>query len=104
MTLHVVLPLVQPELIVYAGTVHEPTVEPPDGAATRFSVAVLLNAAVHVPDATPPVLVQFNWVASVGVDVLVTAPLPVPENAIVTFLLSVKAPFCITPDVRPVTV
>ena len=59
-TLHTVLPLVQPELIVYAGTVHEPTVESPDGVAVRFRVAVLLNAAVHVPDATPPVLVQFS--------------------------------------------
>jgi hypothetical protein len=86
--LHVVLPLVHPETIVYAGTVQVPIVDGLVGVAVRVTVSVLPNKPLlHFPLATPPVSVQLR-VPFPPLDV--TVPLPVLEKAIATVLLSVK--------------
>jgi hypothetical protein len=86
--LHAVSPLAHPETIVYAGTVHVPIVDGEIGVAVRVTVSVLPNEPLlQFPLATPLVSVQLS-VPPPPLDV--TVPLPVPENAIDTTLLSVN--------------
>jgi hypothetical protein len=75
-------------------------VDPEAPVAVSVSVAVLLKLTLlQVPEAVPPVLVQLNWVVWVGLDVLVTVPLPLPAKAMVTPLSSLNAVCATKPDV-----
>ena len=97
--LQVVLPLAQPELIVYPdGTFHVPMVDPETTVAVSVSAALLPKLTLQVPDPVPSVLVQFNWFDCVGLDVLATVPLPVPAKAIITPLSSVNVVCAVKPD------
>src|ERR1044071_1341927 len=72
--LHVVLPLVQPEVTVAspAVTAHPP-MEPPVTAVRLMGFLLLKPPTSQVPVATPAVSVQLNPLP-------VTEPLPVPAN------------------------
>ena len=77
-------------------------VEPPLGVAVSVMEELLakLVESVHVPDATPPVLVQLKVP---GDDE--TEPLPVPEKArLRAGFASVNVIPAVSPDVAPVAV
>ena len=101
-TEHVLLPEVQPELIVSPVVAQVVMAEPLFTAAVKLTTSLLFKLALQVPEFAPAVSVQLN--SGDGAPVLVTEPLPLPEKVSVRGLLSVKV-FCAwNPDVPPVAV
>ena len=61
--------------------------DPLAAVAVKLTRSLLFRFAEHVPEATPAVSVQLN--CGNGAPVLVTEPLPLPENASVRVLAAI---------------
>ena len=103
LNLQVVLVLVQVPLVIVAppATIQPPNVDGALGASVSVTVSVFPKELLQVPLGEPAVSVQVMLPLP---PLLVTEPLPVPENATVRDLLSVNVICAVNADVFPVAV